>query len=70
MLYGRQAEQSVIAELLDHIVLAHRTDDHQAIALVRPDGYYAWASETPGDTAALRDALTTWAGLLHPAEPK
>ncbi|MBA8955070.1 hypothetical protein HNR61_006727 [Actinomadura namibiensis] len=63
-------EGTAVPDLPDRIVLAHRTDDHQTIALVRPDGYYAWAGKAPGDTAALRDALTTWAGRLDLEESR
>jgi bifunctional hydroxylase/dehydrase len=33
-----------------------------AAALVRPDGYVAWAARDEGDTTGLREALTRWFG--------
>ncbi|GAA2631735.1 FAD-dependent monooxygenase [Actinomadura fulvescens] len=57
-------EAAADIDLPSHIVIARRTDREQTIALVRPDGYYAWASKDPVDTATLRKALTRWAGRL------
>jgi 2-polyprenyl-6-methoxyphenol hydroxylase-like FAD-dependent oxidoreductase len=38
----------------------HRRGDRAV--LLRPDGYVAWASDEPGDTTGLTDALTHWFG--------
>ncbi|RVX45119.1 2-polyprenyl-6-methoxyphenol hydroxylase-like FAD-dependent oxidoreductase [Nonomuraea polychroma] len=59
------AGQEADAALPDHVVRAHWTSDRRrTTALVRPDGYFCWATEKPDDAAALRAALTTWAGPL------
>ncbi|MFC5827284.1 FAD-dependent monooxygenase [Nonomuraea insulae] len=58
------ARQDVAVPVPDQVVRAHWADDRRTTALVRPDGYYCWATEQPNDTAALRTALTTWVGRL------
>lgn len=44
----------------DRLVVA-RTDSHPGAALVRPDGYYAWAADE-WDRAAAEAAVTAWTG--------
>jgi 2-polyprenyl-6-methoxyphenol hydroxylase-like FAD-dependent oxidoreductase len=44
------------------VVRAHWTGDRRTTALVRPDGYFCWATDKPNAGAALQAALTTWAG--------
>jgi 2-polyprenyl-6-methoxyphenol hydroxylase-like FAD-dependent oxidoreductase len=46
------------------VVHAHWVSDRRTTALVRPDGYFAWATDHP-DEQGLRDALATWAGPGH-----
>jgi hypothetical protein len=36
--------------------------DQQLAALVRPDGYLAWASVGELEEKGLREAMTTWLG--------
>ncbi|GAA0621493.1 FAD-dependent oxidoreductase [Streptomyces crystallinus] len=43
------------------VIRAHWSGARRTTLLVRPDGYVAWASETP-DTAALDEALRRWTG--------
>lgn len=49
------------ADVPGRVVHAHWTGDRRTTALVRPDGYFAWASDRPDD-AGLRSALATWVG--------
>ncbi|GAA5120726.1 FAD-dependent monooxygenase [Pseudonocardia adelaidensis] len=49
------------ADVPGHVANAHWTGDRRTTALVRPDGYFAWATDRP-DAAGLRAALATWAG--------
>ena len=47
----------------DRLVVAHRLDGQPGTALVRPDGYYAWAADRRGDTGtATEAAVAAWAG--------
>jgi 2-polyprenyl-6-methoxyphenol hydroxylase-like FAD-dependent oxidoreductase len=48
----------------DRLVVAHRLDGQPGAALVRPDGYYAWAADRRGgDTdTATEAAVAAWAG--------
>ncbi|MFC0846882.1 FAD-dependent monooxygenase [Streptomyces noboritoensis] len=43
------------------VIRAHWTGARRTTLLVRPDGYVAWASETP-DATALEEALRRWTG--------
>ncbi|MGW1682249.1 aromatic-ring hydroxylase C-terminal domain-containing protein [Saccharopolyspora sp. NPDC002376] len=43
-------------------VIAVRSDLPAAAMLLRPDGYLAWASDSP-DQDSLREALTRWFGV-------
>jgi 2-polyprenyl-6-methoxyphenol hydroxylase-like FAD-dependent oxidoreductase len=54
------------ADVPGHVAHAHWTDGRRTTALVRPDGYYAWASDRP-DAEGLRAALRTWAGTATTA---
>jgi FAD binding domain len=49
------------ADVPRHVVHAHWTGDRRTTALVRPDGYFAWATDRP-DEEGLRAAVATWAG--------
>ncbi|MGP3915098.1 FAD-dependent monooxygenase [Nonomuraea sp. 10N515B] len=56
------AGQHADAPVPDQVVRAHWTGDRRTTALVRPDGYFCWATDKPNAEAALQAALTTWAG--------
>ncbi|MGP3955905.1 FAD-dependent monooxygenase [Nonomuraea sp. 3N208] len=58
------AGQNADAPVPDQVVRAHWTGDRRTTALVRPDGYFCWATDKPNAEAALQAALTTWAGPL------
>jgi 2-polyprenyl-6-methoxyphenol hydroxylase-like FAD-dependent oxidoreductase len=45
----------------DRLIVSRRLDNQPGIALVRPDGYYAWAADEP-DQAAAERAVTAWTG--------
>jgi 2-polyprenyl-6-methoxyphenol hydroxylase-like FAD-dependent oxidoreductase len=45
----------------DRLVVSARRDGDPGTALVRPDGYYAWAADRP-DPPAAEAALTAWTG--------
>ncbi|MEO3796962.1 FAD-dependent monooxygenase [Nonomuraea sp. B10E15] len=58
---GRNAD----VPLPRHVVQDHWNGERRTTALVRPDGYFCWATEEPDDANALRAALTTWVGPLR-----
>jgi 2-polyprenyl-6-methoxyphenol hydroxylase-like FAD-dependent oxidoreductase len=45
----------------DRLAVAHWASDRRTTVLVRPDGYVAWAAETP-DAAQTEAALLAWTG--------
>ncbi|TMR99788.1 FAD-dependent monooxygenase [Nonomuraea basaltis] len=61
------AGQTTDVPVPNQVVRAHWAGDRRTTALVRPDGYLCWATEKPNDGAALRAALSAWAGPLPEA---
>jgi 2-polyprenyl-6-methoxyphenol hydroxylase-like FAD-dependent oxidoreductase len=56
---------AIAAEWADRVVTASRAGSRPGLALVRPDGYFAWASQE-SDPEALRVALERWCGKASP----
>ncbi|SEG95966.1 2-polyprenyl-6-methoxyphenol hydroxylase [Nonomuraea solani] len=54
------------ADVPGHVVHAHWAGSRRTTALVRPDGYFAWATDRP-DAESLRATLATWAGTATPS---
>jgi hypothetical protein len=50
------------AARIDVVSLSSKEGGDLAALLVRPDGYVAWASRTPGDTAGLPEVIAEWFG--------
>ncbi|MGP3933619.1 aromatic-ring hydroxylase C-terminal domain-containing protein [Nonomuraea sp. KM88] len=58
----KPAGQDTGVAIPDQVIQAHWTNGSHTTALVRPDGYFCWATEKAEHDDALRVAVTTWAG--------
>jgi 2-polyprenyl-6-methoxyphenol hydroxylase-like FAD-dependent oxidoreductase len=62
-LAGSEPIEAAARPWADRVAIVRATAESDAVAvLLRPDGYVAWASETPGEIAGLRRALERWFG--------
>jgi 2-polyprenyl-6-methoxyphenol hydroxylase-like FAD-dependent oxidoreductase len=67
---GQTGLSELVADWGDRVAVmtSSATDGHQgpSAALVRPDGYVAWAADGDLDLDAVEAALTTWTGSASP----
>ncbi|KNE81180.1 MULTISPECIES: FAD-dependent oxidoreductase [Streptomyces] len=65
---GQAALKEALAGYGSRVRPVHWAGDRRTVLLVRPDGYVAWASDTPSPSG-LRTALRHWAGPPSPPGP-